>query len=156
VIAWRRRGGLDLYVILNVCGKDAAMNKPPHAHREPPPARPPLQYPATIVLPDGALVRCKLAVVSQAHAQLTMDAVRDLPDEFILILAASSAGPARRCRKEWQRGTLVAVKLLRKVVRQAAAVSASAAAVVLPSQPAPTPPAAPAAPAPHSTFTLDT
>ena len=69
-----------------------------------------LGYGAVVVSFDGALTReCVINDISASGAKLRLDAPKELPEEFVLVLTAQGTAK-RRCKIAWRSAQEVGVR----------------------------------------------
>jgi hypothetical protein len=72
--------------------------------------RRPLSYGASIVSFDGALKRdCVIDDISAVGAKLRIEAPKELPEEFVLLLSARGTAK-RRCKIAWRGAQEIGVR----------------------------------------------
>ena len=70
-----------------------------------------LGYGAVVVSFDGALKRdCIINDISVSGAKLQVQAPKDLPEEFVLLLSERGGGARRRCKIAWRSAQEVGVR----------------------------------------------
>jgi hypothetical protein len=60
---------------------------------------------------DGSEVSCTMSDVSESGARLILAGNQQIPDRFVLLLAADD-GPRRHCQVVWRDATIVGVRFV--------------------------------------------
>jgi hypothetical protein len=77
--------------------------------------RKPFERHAWVELADGSVIECELGNLSDTGAKLVFDALKELPDQFILRLAQDGR-VVRKCRTAWKADREIGVEFIARPV----------------------------------------